>query len=248
VVGGLHEKLRTRLLDVERTLNEWSPGLSSRVAKEVTSIGGFVPRYIATKEGQTGPQKLSNHAFGLAVDINSDWNPHIKDRSVIDVLTEITGFKYGAKFDPKASGDKVFIAMQEWQKSREASDKLKIWLGKYLPIYEAQSNSSQQLDADEKLQLKLIGILLKFHSLKELKQWAVQGIQSLPHELVAAMTKNRIDWGEDYIGTKDSMHFELWPKDVLPPDSPHRYVQDLLQNPAAGAMRAGQKKRRPSQR
>jgi hypothetical protein len=248
VVGGLHEKLRTRLPDVEKTLNEWSPGLASRVAKEITRIGGFVPRYIATKEGQTGPQKLSNHAFGLAVDIDSDWNPHIKDRSVIDVLTEITGFKYGEKFDPKASGDKVFIATQEWQKSREASDKLKIWLGKYLPIYEAQSNSSQQLDADEKLQLKRIGILVRFHGLNNVKEWKEHGIQSLPHELVAAMLKNGITWGEDYKGSKDSMHFELWPKDVLPPDSPHRYVQDLLNDPSASAMRAGQKKLRPSHR
>lgn len=245
VVGGLHEELRTRLPKVERTLNEWSPGLSSRVAKEVTSIGGFVPRYIAKKEGQTGPQKLSNHAFGLAVDITSPWNPHIKDPSVFEVLKDITGYDFGRKFDPLASGDKVFIATRQWQMSREASDKLKQWLGIYLPMYEARSISSH--DADTTLQLKRIGILVKFHGLKQVREWAVHGIQSLPHELVAAMAENGISSGM-YEKSKDDMHFELWPKNVLPPDHPHRSVQDLLQSPAASAMKAGQKKQRPSHR
>jgi len=39
-------------------------------------------------------------------------------------------------------------------KARDASERLKQWLGKYLPIYEAQLNRCQQLDSDTSLQLE----------------------------------------------------------------------------------------------
>src|SRR5437660_10561297 len=81
---GLHEELAPKLADVERTLNSWEPGLASRVAKEIKSILGFQPRLIG------GSSKLSNHAWGLAIDIDAYQNPQIKDPSVKNVLLKVT--------------------------------------------------------------------------------------------------------------------------------------------------------------
>jgi D-alanyl-D-alanine carboxypeptidase len=255
VVGGVHKELRTRLTEVERTLNEWSqrsPGLTSRVAKEIKSIGGFKHRFIAPKEGkkQQSPT-LSNHAFGLAIDIDSSRNPHIKDSSVIDVLKQVTGYDFGKYFVPGGSGfDTKDIAIEEWNKARHASDRLQEWLRTYLPIAEANPSSDPQRDRDTEVAVERIGILLKYIPLEgkhpwddSLKSWATHGILSIPPLLVAAMVGNGVGWGGEWEHSKDLMHFELRPKDVLKPDHPHRSVQDLLRNPVADAMKAGQKKR-----
>jgi hypothetical protein len=244
---GLHEELAPKLADVERTLNKYS--VYSQVANEVKSILGLQLRKIE------GSPKLSNHAFGLAIDIDARWNPHIKDQRVIDVLTEITGYNFGTTVDGRGI-DKMDTALQEWTKAREASERLKRWLRKYLPIYEANSHTDPQLDPDTARQLERIGILLHFQStdkkekdrLEELKRWAEHGVLSIPLALVAAMKINGLRWGGEYEMSKDSMHFELLAKKILPPDSPPRFVQDLLQSPTASAMKAGQKKQRPSHR
>jgi hypothetical protein len=101
VAGGLHQDFIEKLSGFESLVNSWKPGLSETIKKAIqagtnkkgvvlSSLGGFVPRGIAAKQG-SGRKGffLSNHAFGLAVDINSQWNPHIKDRDVIDVLKVI---------------------------------------------------------------------------------------------------------------------------------------------------------------
>jgi serine/threonine protein kinase len=87
-----------QLSGLERLLDSWSPGLAARTARELKEMGaGFVPRSIAPKQGaKSKVPQLSFHAFGMAVDIDAQRNPHIKDRDVIDALKQVTGYDFGA--------------------------------------------------------------------------------------------------------------------------------------------------------
>lgn len=242
VAGGLHELFHDRLAGLERELDSWSQGLAQRVSARITGVGGFVPRYIAPKQGhrQTSAS-LSNHAFGLAVDIDSDWNPHIKDQEVVDVLKEITGYDFGQVLVPKENGiPEMDRIAQTHTRVREASDRLRAWLTRYLPVYEAEKRkantpasfltdpSAPPVCEEPSEESNEIIRLLKYHKLAELKQWAVKGIETIPLELAAAMAKLGFRWGGSYEHSKDIMHFELDAKDVLAPDHEARSLEDGL--------------------
>ena len=47
----------------------------------IRTVNGFQPRVVE------GTDKLSNHAWGLALDVDATWNPYITDKDVIDVLS-----------------------------------------------------------------------------------------------------------------------------------------------------------------
>src|SRR5205823_13084081 len=87
---------------------------------------------------------LSNHAFGLAVDIDSPWNPHIKDREVIEVLKEITGYDFGEYFVNRSEAiPSLDWAAQIHMRERDASNRLQDWLRRYLPIYKSYLPTGQ---------------------------------------------------------------------------------------------------------
>ncbi|HEY2947220.1 MAG TPA: M15 family metallopeptidase [Micromonosporaceae bacterium] len=46
----------------------------------IRTVNGFQPRVVENS------QTLSNHAWGLALDVDATWNPYITDRQVMDVL------------------------------------------------------------------------------------------------------------------------------------------------------------------
>jgi D-alanyl-D-alanine carboxypeptidase len=244
VAGGLHEVFRDRLARLERELDSWSPGLSQRLSSQIKNknVGGFVPRYIAPKQGhrQKAPS-LSNHAFGLAIDIDPDWNPHIKDQEVVDVLKEITGYDFGQVLVPKEKGiPEMDRIAQTHARVHEASDRLRTWLKRYLPVYEAELRKASTpasfptdpaappVCEDPSEESKQIIRLLKYHKLAELKQWSTKGIESVPLELAAAMANLGFRWGGSYEHSKDIMHFELEAKDALKPDQEARSLEDGL--------------------
>ena len=143
IVFGVHEKFLAQLAGLDKLLNSWSPGLADRTAKEIARMdGGFVPRYIAPKQGQSQTPVLSNHAFGMAVDIDPDRNPHIKDRDVMDALKQAIGYDFGASFVEysKQIPDLDRIA-QIHLRAQDASGKLQRWLQTYLPRYREAERS-----------------------------------------------------------------------------------------------------------
>ena len=74
-------------------------------------------------------------------------------------------------------------------------------------------------------------VLLKFHTMTELEGWADRGIQTIPIELAAAMAQLGFRWGAMYEHTKDVMHFELLAATVIKPDSGHRPLEEMLDDP-----------------
>jgi hypothetical protein len=229
IAFGVHQEFVRQLSGLEGLLNSWSPGLAERTGKEIKRMdGGFVPRYIAPKQGQASKVPvLSNHAFGLAVDIDPDHNPHIKDRDVIDALKEATGYDWGSPFvEYSMEIPNLDRIAQTHTQAQNASERLQRWLQKYLTIY--KEGYSQFPDPETERNIRLLDRIRKFHSLSDLETWARSGIQSVPLYLAVAMTKLTFRWGSAYDHSKDAMHFELLAPSTIPPNAKVRPVDDLL--------------------
>jgi hypothetical protein len=213
VIGGLHPIFIERLSGLEALLNSWSPGLAQRVAAQVESVGGFVPRNI-----DTGGKKvvLSNHAFGLAIDIDAATNPQFRNTKVIALLKQITGFDFSQEFQPKDRDiSEMDRAIRIYSLVGEASDRLRAWLVRYLPVYEAET-AARVCETPEG---QTIADLVKAGvQLNVLKKWSREGIETIPMALAAAMATLGFRWGASYRESKDIMHFELLAEKELPPD------------------------------
>jgi hypothetical protein len=150
VAGGLHQLFLDRLEKLAATLDGWSPGLAARTGKEFKGVGGFVPRHIAPKAGaKRKAPVLSNHAFGLAVDIDPTTNPHIKDAPVIAALNAVVrdlGFDFGKRYlEPDQKIDSVDWVAQTHLLAQQASARVQQWLQKYLPVYDEIQAEQQAL-------------------------------------------------------------------------------------------------------
>jgi hypothetical protein len=138
---GIHDAFAPVLARAVAILSAVAPELPGNVtaALQDSTIGAFVPRFIA------GSAKLSNHAFGLAIDLDPASNPHLKN-PVIPVLNKIVSAQIGRPFD----FGKSFVEGKHWtgvlndeQKTKVAhaygrtgSLALQEWLKQHLPTYE----------------------------------------------------------------------------------------------------------------
>jgi hypothetical protein len=262
----LHEKAAKRLELTEVALKK--AGVADNFSKATRSVGGFVPRFIAPRQGVRDPHVLSNHAFGLAIDIEGDLNPHIKDRDVIRVIREITGFDFGHLLIAKGTG---LGGQQRTEETRRlavaASMRLQVWLEKYVPLHDSILREASGTDgraAQESawqtivhsvtssrpespvdgtaVEMTRLGVLYKFHGKHTVRGWMLHGILTLPAILISALTENEFKWGGEYIDTKDLMHFELLdfdPRKVLKPDSSERRsLSDLFNDPRSSSLKA----------
>lgn len=231
VAGGLHTAMAQRLTQAKEILDGWEPGLSAEMGKLFKSIGGFVPRTIA------GSTVLSNHAFGLSIDIDPDTNPHIK-REVVDVLNEIvkpSGFDYGQRFvEPDPKIPPADWAAQTHLLAAQASNLVKAWLQLHFPRFKPLWDEVKQADQvlrDRKstaqarkdakaarehaikhmeldVELNRIWILVQHHG-NAVERWVTYGVQTVPLYLAVALVKAGLRWGQTYGDSKDGMHFEL---------------------------------------
>lgn len=236
IIGGVHVKLREALDVVNKRLNEAPGDIGELAAREIKSVASFVPRFQALKQGQKGPPPLSNHALGLAIDIDFVSNPHIKEREVIAAMKQITGVDFGISFTPYSSTlPAVELAREAHRTGQQASDALRKWLERWLPVHLEMEErkkikaSFPSPDPETERQLGLLATILKYHKLWEVKAWKEKGIQTLPVELAAALVDAGLRWGSMYENHKDAMHFELLPTRVLRPDAKPRSPEDVLQ-------------------
>lgn len=224
VAGGLHKIYIDRLAKLESVLEGWQTGLASEVGKGIRSIGGFCPRTI--QETST----LSNHSFGLAIDVDAPVNPHIRRPKTIGVLKEVTGYDFGALDSLlsgvlDSSGDSKMEALGQINENLQVvSERLRNWLRVALPCH-LEHKSMKESNADDETKIQ---ILLEDVSIKDLQNWSDRGIQTIPVAFAAAMGKLGFKWGVEYKKSKDVMHFELLADKVLQPDSPRRTVNDLF--------------------
>ena len=245
VGGGVSESFAEALGEAEKLLVRWDSPLMKMSSADVKQVYGFVPRFIA------GTADLSNHAFGLAVDVDAPNNPHLKkgekgpSAQVFEVLKRITGVDFGAAFKD-GSLPPVDRARDIHRQQREASAKLQPWLRAHIPEYIAMARAqasgpkpgdplwkndefTTSLPSQSTKEAVDVQSLVAGYSLDGVKAWARGGIQTVPVELAAALVEVGMRWGSEYEHSKDVMHFELNPAGkYLPKDSKMRPLTDLV--------------------
>jgi hypothetical protein len=136
----VHEDLAKVLGRVPGVLDGWAPGLAASVTRDVGSVLGIQIRTIA------GSMTLSNHAFGLAIDIDAYSNPHVVNPFVIEALNWAVS-QSGVPFDfgrlalsPAERGHQGYgqdDVVEICNRARTASDAVQRWLQTHLPRYRA---------------------------------------------------------------------------------------------------------------
>jgi hypothetical protein len=220
---GVHPAFAEGLQPLRDKLIQRDPTLATRLGGLFKSAIGLQPRPVA---GESRPS-ISNHAFGLAVDIDALTNPMIKDAEVKRILSWVVNepsFDFGqlaveASEHPTAPTETAYARLQE------ASRRVQDWLKRHL--YDTQTSWPEDTSAAEDLQSRedVSEDVLKFRSLsrkvsrRELEAWAREGILTVPLVLVLAMKDLMFGWGGEYEGSKDMMHFELNYWRIVPRDA-----------------------------
>ena len=100
---GVHNELAGVLKKVELEVGRRKPDLVPWLQAGRFVIGGFVPRF------QAGSNQLSNHAYGLAIDIGATWNPQVKQgprqrEDAMAAFQRATGERLDVDFSNRSSG------------------------------------------------------------------------------------------------------------------------------------------------
>jgi hypothetical protein len=220
---GLHPEFAKRLQGLAEALVNRDPSLRNREGTVLRSAIGLQPRAVA---GESRPS-LSNHAFGLAVDVDAITNPMLKDGTVIRILNWVVG-EPSFDFGEYVVGPKEHVALPTetaYARLKEASLRVQDWLKRHL--YDLQVSRPEDPDAAADQQSRELAdddvrnfrILSDRVPRRDLEAWAREGILTIPLSLVLAMKDLQFGWGGEYEHSKDMMHFELNYWDIVPRDS-----------------------------
>jgi hypothetical protein len=134
----VHDDLAAMLAKAPGILEGWSRGLAAQTARQIHSTLGIQIRNIA------GSDSLSNHAFGLAIDIDAYSNPRVATRAAIDVFNSVVR-EQGISFDfgkfvlaaPERGHAEYTIddVMEIHNRGTTASEIVRGWLAAHLPRY-----------------------------------------------------------------------------------------------------------------
>lgn len=241
VQGGVHRELADLLALVEEAFRKAEPdGPERRAAGFI--IGGFNPRF------QAGSDQLSNHAFGLAIDIDHEWNPQLKSAAAIKAFQRATGERVDVPFRNFSSVDAIRRA---YEHVARISRKLQDWLAKYLPMYEQLQADRARYKGDPKGKAKLatldqelkanpdlaaLDTLVVEYTMKTVQAWLAYGIVTIPLRVIELFVslgkKHGARWGGEYEKTKDVMHLELL--ELVSPTSLGRRGQSGRRRPVKG--------------
>jgi len=228
IIGGVHQLMVPILEQMARQL---SPEVIRAFAAGTLQVGGFVPRFIA------GTGQLSNHAFGLALDIDPDRNPHLKGEGDLAAFERAVGVDLGERF---FAGSEP--ARETQTRLDEISLRLRAWLAIWLPQYEALLDArqrSQRGSAKERAaasreaaslqrdialnpaaaDLRALDTLVRNHGIATVRSWQ-QGLGTIPPEVVDVFRQLGTEYGArrgtEYEKSKDLMHLELQAPIALP--------------------------------
>lgn len=241
VQGGVHRELADLLALVEAAFRKAEPDGPNRSAAGFV-IGGFNPRF------QAGSDQLSNHAFGLAIDIDHDWNPQLKSHTAIKAFQRATGERVDVLFRNVSSVDAL---SRTYERVVRISRKLQDWLAKFMPMYEQLQDDRATSKGDPKAKTKLalldqelktnpdlaaLHALVVEYKMKVVQTWQAYGIVTIPLRVielfVSLVKKSSARWGGEYEKTKDVMHLELL--ELVSPTSLGRRGQSGRRRPVKG--------------
>jgi hypothetical protein len=241
-VGGVHRELAEVLRKAENQVRAANPALAAEQHAAGFVIGGFVPRF------QADSTQLSNHAFGLAIDIDPTWNPQLKSAAARAAFARATGEDIGRSLYPVSSID---MAAKTYQKVAAMSKRLREWVNLWLPQYEQlmrlRGDAAKDPKGKEKVasidkqirsdkDLSAVATLVGEYSLPTVQSWGANGIVTIPPQVIQAFldagSENGARWGGRYDNTKDFMHLELLR--LTRPDSLARPGRPGLRKPVSG--------------
>ena len=241
VIGGAHLELRQLLTLVEDAVRKADPHAPKRGTAGFV-IGGFTPRF------QAGSDQLSNHAFGLAIDIDADWNPQVKSPAAIAAFQRATGEKVDVLFRNASSVDALH---RIYDRVLAISRKLQAWLTKFMPMYEQLQADRAKYKGDASAKVKLAALdqelkanpdlaalhtLVAEYKMKVVQAWLAYGIVTIPVKVIELFVslgkKHGARWGGEYERSKDVMHLELL--ELVSPTSLGRRGQSGRRRPVKG--------------
>ena len=146
---GVHKELAAVLKGVEPEVKRRKADLVPWLQAGKFVIGGFVPRF------QAGSDQLSNHAYGLAIDIDATWNPQVKQGSrqkddAMAAFQRATGERLDVDFSNKSSGQ----VKKVYDRMLIISKKLMAWLDRHLQRYDQLQEEIRKADKDPKQKAK----------------------------------------------------------------------------------------------
>jgi len=219
VRAGVHREMADVLRGAEKLVRDRDPKLAAVQQTAGFVISGFVPRL------QAGSTQLSNHAMGLAIDIDPDWNPQLKSPAARAAFIRATGDDISRSLYPASS---IEVASKAYTRvtamSRHLQDWLHQWLPQYLQLARQRADAAKDPKGKQKVasidkqiasgqDLSAVAALVKEYSLPTVQSWAANGIATIPPQVIQAFLdagrQNGASWGGLYEKTKDFMHLEL---------------------------------------
>jgi hypothetical protein len=222
IQGGLHRLAVAALGDLGHK--------PAGVSIPVKSVLGLQPRRIAGSK----PEIYSNHAFGLAIDIDASWNPHFTGEAA-KIITRHGGVDFTKPLVEPG------IAIEElYEKLNQASQRFVTWLREALAretkvrgdLETAKAKRAdaktpdEQKAADGEVQKAQEALARDFAEIIELDtlrkefkvpldEWEKHGTLTIPIALVRQLKERGFGWGAEWRTHKDIMHFELDPERLL---------------------------------
>jgi hypothetical protein len=143
----IHQDLAIRLEELPDVLNKWSDGLADEISKQIKEVGGLECRKIGRSES------LSNHAFGLAMDMEAPSNPRAVGFGPIAVFNSVAkeagvDFDFGKPILNKKTSEYTREDIIEvYNRELPASNAIRSWLKEHLTRYK---NLIAEVQAAEK--------------------------------------------------------------------------------------------------
>jgi hypothetical protein len=198
--------------DYENIKNELKKfGLKDKkTGKEKILFGAFVPRYIEAESS------LSGHALGIAIDINYTTNPFIIGNfasCVDDILDYLEKQDNMSRFGRTRQKLNNIMGNQELkidESLREMSKALQRFLQVWIPKLESGKYDHQATP------IRLVKNLINSYKngFQGVKDLCKNGFITIPSAIFGAMKDAGIKSGIEYKTKKDTMHFEIKPKDI----------------------------------
>ena len=218
ITGDIHQELADRLTRAETALRAANSGQSD--SDIATSIGLYSISGRRTPADSVGGSRISNHAFGIAIDVNYRGNPFIGRSEAVDqLLNRASQFMLDEEFHIRqAQAGNVEAIRARYERASNA-------LRAYFALRDDRDALAQHLAArgfdtgDETIEQWLAQINNDFANPSLMSDLAMTGAGTnrdpaagfidLSAQLVEALSGQAgLFWGGQYQSGKDLMHFD----------------------------------------
>lgn len=200
----VRKEFKSRLENVEKSLKKDT--LDNQQQSINAKAGVFNPRLVRITDKTKTSTKISEHALGLAIDINVATNKFIDNQEEILVIKEVTGVNLGEKQDRETlrKASKKFSS----EFNKQWKEKIKTRLNELKSKETRFKDKLNKQDEEEKSKLEHIQKAI-YDRGEALDGYRKTGFFDLSDKVIEAFKKEGMEWGGSYVDKKDFHHFEL---------------------------------------